>query len=42
MKAVAIIDRKPDDIINVIGDSSYRNDYDPVYDFSKFLEKVAD
>lgn len=42
MKAVSHLDRSPDDVIRVIGDSSYRNDYDPVYDFSDFLVKVAD
>lgn len=42
MKAVAVIERSPEAIIKVIGDSAYRNDYDPVYDYSTFLEKVAD
>eukprot|EP00347_Sterkiella_histriomuscorum_P015068 403358431 len=42
MKAVAVIERSPEQIIKVIGDSKYRNDYDPVYDYSTFLEKVAD
>ncbi|CDW89743.1 start domain containing protein [Stylonychia lemnae] len=41
MKAQAIIERKASDIIKVIGDTKYRNDYDPVYDHSNFLEKVA-
>jgi hypothetical protein len=41
MKAQSIIERKASDIIKVIGDARYRNDYDPVYDHSIFLEKVA-
>jgi hypothetical protein len=42
MKAVSHINRPAELIIKVIGDSAYRNDYDPVYDYSDFLVKVAD
>ena len=42
MKAQAIIDRPAHQIIKVIGDSNYRTDYDPVYDHSNYLMKVAD
>jgi hypothetical protein len=42
MKGMAIIDRPAHVIIKVIGDSNYRSDYDPVYDHSNYLMKVAD
>ena len=42
MKGMAIIDRPAYQVIKVIGDPNYRTDYDPVYDHSNYLMKVAD
>lgn len=41
MKATAVIDRPPHEIIKVIGDGNYRTDYDPVYDGSHYIERIA-
>lgn len=37
MKAQAIIEWSPDDIVKVIGDQNYRRDYDAVYDDGQML-----
>ncbi|CDW82258.1 star-related lipid transfer protein 4 [Stylonychia lemnae] len=42
MKAQGIIEKKADDIVKVIGDDDYRKYFDPVFDFSTVLERVAD
>ncbi len=42
MMATAEINRSPDEVFRVIGDSNYRRDYDSVYDGSTFLERIAD
>ena len=42
MKAMALINWSPDDIIRVIGDANYRKDYDKVYDDGRILQKIAD
>ena len=41
MKAQAVIEFPPSVVIKVIGNANYRADYDPVYDYSNFLMKVA-
>jgi len=41
MKAQAVIEFPPSVVIKVIGNANYRTDYDPVYDYSNFLMKVA-
>lgn len=42
MKGIAIVDRRPIDIFKVIGNESYRRQYDSTYDGGETLELIAD
>lgn len=42
MKATAVINRGADTIMRVVGEDKYRKMYDPIYDSSSFLERIAD
>ena len=44
MKASAIIDYSPDEIMKILGDANpqWRKDYDPMFDEAKIMKKIGD